>query len=200
MKIKNTQLTILALFTIMGLAFIYGCKKEDPLKPNPDMEIYQNENYAGGDDFFGDTTGTGGGTDTTGGGGGTDTTGGGGGTAPNPYFRADADGVTENFPSRSYTSTSLGVVISASQGGSSVKQISFSLISQPVEGDTIDLGMGQATYMKGLGLTYPSKSGYLVFDKIESAYVQGTFSYVGESPSNPSDTVVISNGEFSINR
>lgn len=63
MKISSTKFTIIALFLFTGITLIYGCKKEEPLEPNPDMEIYQNEHYAGGDDWggLGDTTGTGGG-------------------------------------------------------------------------------------------------------------------------------------------
>lgn len=198
MKFKHTQLTVLSLFSLLSLALIYGCKKEDPLTPNKDMEKFQTEDYAGGTDIgggFGDTTGTGGGN-----GGGNDGGGNDGGSAPSPYFRADIDGSQETFSIRTFSSSSMGVTVSASQGGSSVKSMVFSIIGQPTKGDTIDLSIGQGQYIERLGINYVSKSGYLVFDEIENSYVQGTFKFIGEMPNNSMDTVIVESGEFAINR
>lgn len=198
MKINSTPIAVIAIFLFTGLVFFYGCKKEDPLKPNPDMELYQTEHYAGGDGIGGvDTTGTGGG------GGGTDTTGG-GGTSPNSYFRFDVNGVTENYPVRTYSENSMGVTINAQQGGSSLKQLVINTFGQPVQGDTIDFSsqipLGSITYNKSIGEVFTPTSGYLIFDKIESGYVQGTFEFIGEQVNNTTVTINVTNGEFSVNK
>jgi|SRR5690554_2711772 len=195
MKKLNLKLeSLFVVFFIGGLTILNSCKKEEPLEPNPDMAKYQTEDYAGGIDFggIGDTTSNGGDT-----GGGNDDNGNGNSS---PFFRASINGNNVNFPARTYTSTSMGVTINASEGSNGIKEISINLLNQPTIGDTIRLNLGQGMYMEGIGVVYYSKSGYLVFNQIETGYVEGRFAFVGEMVNNPDSTVSITNGEFYINR
>lgn len=190
MKFKHTQLTVLSLFSLLSLALIYGCKKEDPLKPNEDMEKFQTEDYAGGGDIgggFGDTTSTGGGN-------------GGGNGNSSTFFRASINGSNISFPARTYTSSSTGVTINASEGLGGVKEISFDLLNQPTVGDTIRLTRGEGRFLERIGIVYSSISGYIVFDQIEIGYVEGKFAFIGEMINNPDSSVTVTNGEFYINR
>lgn len=200
MKMKSTQLSILALFAFMTLAFIYGCKKEEPLKPNPLMELYQTEHYAGGDDFgFGDTTGTGGGggTDTTGGGG-TDTTG--GGDNSNQYFRADIDGVTQSFPSISYKNTGSRIEL-LGEKTSTFDFIEIQVFDPPSTGDTVIFdGPNNAEYVNQSFVSHISYNGAIIFTRVEAGLLEGKFYFDANAPNDTNYNVSVTNGEFLINR
>jgi hypothetical protein len=201
MKINSTPIAVIAIFLFTGLVFFYGCKKEDPLKPNPDMELYQNEHYAGGDGIGGiDTTGAGGGggTDTTGGGGGTDTTGGGGSSTQ--YFRADINGTTQNFPAITYE-TSGNRIDLVGEKVNSFDFIEIQVFNSPSTGDTVYFnGPDNAEYLSQNFISYLSNNGAVIFTRVETRFVEGVFYFDGQSRNDTTQTVSITNGEFLINR
>lgn len=173
--LKQFSLYTTLLLFIMFL-FLWGCKKEEPLEPNPVMELYQNEHYAGGDDFFGDTTGNGGGTDTTGG----------GGTTVNEHFTVDIDGVSKSYSNPSFNFGTQ--IVNAVQASDQIQITRFSGFSvDTFNYPTIGLFRGQTSYQ--------SIDGRLIIDSLTADFIKGTFYCNVESSG---DTISLTNGSFKV--
>lgn len=182
----NTKSSLLVAFSALFIFSIifYGCKKEDPLTPNEDMEKFQTEDYAGGTDIgggFGDTTGIGGG--------GTDTSGNGGGVVVNEYFTVEIDGVPKSFNNPSFNFGNQ-IVNNSLSLDDQIQITRFSGFSV----DTFDYPT--IGYFKGQA-SYESVDGRLIIDSLTADFIKGTF-YCKVVRTTGSDTISLTNGSFKV--
>lgn len=185
------------ILTIIVALVTFSCGTDNDLTPNPtfdpeasDQSSNNNDDDDGGNDDDGNDDG---GDDDDGGD--NDT------TSTDPYFRADIDGVTSGFPSRAFQTVGSTVEIKGEKSAS-IEGFTFYLDATITEGDTIFLGRttNYAEYFGSNFITYVTENGYIVFNRVNSLFVEADFEFDASAVADTSLRVDVTNGEFLVNR
>ena len=177
------------LLSLVALSFT-ACLKEEPLTPN------ENATPLAQQPVFIDTTGggtSGGGTN----GGGTT----GGGSNDPEFFNYSINGQAVNLTSPQFVgSTSFGQITSK-LATSDFFQIALTLAGRAFP-DTTRLSSFSSTivYNETTSKRYNGESGMLIFTTDSPEKITGEFDIVMKNEANANDSIIVTNGSFSVNK
>lgn len=183
----NAMKYILTLTAIV--LSLTACLKEEELKPNDDATPLAQ------DTLFIDPTGGG----TTGGGTGGGTTG--GGTNDPEFFNYTFNGQPVNLTSPQFVGSISFGQITSKLSATDFFQIALTLAGRTFPDTTRLSSLSTAiVYNETTSKRYNGESGMLIFTSDSPDKITGEFDVVMKNESNPSDSIIVTNGSFSVNK
>jgi hypothetical protein len=183
--IESNPMKRILLLTLVVVSFT-ACLKEDGLSPNKNASPLTQQPVVM------DTTGSG-----TSGGGGTT----GGGSSDPEFFNYTLDGQTVNLTDPQFTgSTGFGQIISQLTG-SEFFQVALTLAGRSFP-DTTRLSIFSSTvvYNETVTKRYNGESGMFIFTTDSPEKITGNFDMVMTNEANANDSIIVTNGSFSVNK